>query len=94
MDEKERTAGFVVNQESECKARRMALADCAKGGAQDCEIVISYGNQCVAAAGNSTTSGYARAPSAEEAKAAAIRACGGDSCEVGYVACSLPVRVP
>lgn len=93
FDGKAGAAGIVADQDSESKAQQMALAECAKDGAQDCKIKMSYGNQCVAVASSANRSGFARSPALQTAGTEAVAACGEPSCTVVYSACSLPVRV-
>lgn len=88
-----RSGAASVDEESESKAEQMALMECARDGSQDCKIVMSYRDQCVAAATSTERAGYARAPALQTAEANAIAKCGEASCKVLYSACSLAVRL-
>jgi hypothetical protein len=82
----------AANENSQAKAEQIALSKCGKS---DCEIMISYRNQCVAYAWGVGRGGFDSAPEIRRAEASAMALCTstGVSCEIIYSACSMPVRI-
>ncbi len=89
--------GASHSQRSKRKANAMALADCkARGGAKkNCEVLISFHNQCGAIAGGDTEATTFSAGTAEEAGALALQRCSSltANCKVLQTTCSYPMRV-
>ena len=91
-DEKTGDAGTVEGLPNKRDAERTALSICARNGAKNCRVDLTFHNQCAAAAlGNGKLSEVGRA-SKEEAEQAALSRCG-SSCKIVYSACSLPERI-
>lgn len=87
--------GVALGQTSKSAAVSESLARCAEHGAKDCEVDLTFKNQCVAVAASSapklTVSG--RAASTERAIIVAIDACeskAGSKCRVAYSGCTEP----
>jgi hypothetical protein len=92
-DSKANTYGISVNQDDKAKAKKAAFSDC---GTANCQIVLSYRNQCAALAGAVGRMGYAGGPELNEAEASAVAKCaetGTSSCQILHSACSMPVRI-
>lgn len=91
-------AGASVKQRSQSAASRDALSQCGRMGANDCKVVMSYKNQCVAMVTPATLDrGGAVTSRAETEKIAsnlAMDICtsrGSSGCKVFYSACSEPI---
>jgi Domain of unknown function (DUF4189) len=90
------TLGVSANSTSKRKAVKAALSDCKKNGGGRCTVLISYYDQCVAAAwGDGAASSIARGPVFDEAIATALDSCSkrGPNCKIYYSGCSYPVRI-
>jgi hypothetical protein len=87
-------AGTAENQASKNEAVQMATSICARNGARHCEVLITYDNQCAAAALGGGHLKGSSAPSKGEAEQQALDHCGDSNvCKIVYSACSLPVRI-
>jgi hypothetical protein len=87
-------AGTAENQHSKDEAIQMATSICSRNGAQHCEVLIAYYNQCAAAALGGGHLKGSSAPSKDQAEQQALDHCGGSNvCKIVYSACSLPVRI-
>ena len=77
------------------KAEREALKECKSEGGKNCEIDITYFNQCGVIAWGSIYAATASAGTKEEASARALANCGkhAKECRIYHSDCSLPVRV-
>ncbi|WP_201002242.1 DUF4189 domain-containing protein [Pseudomonas cichorii] len=87
-------AGTSANKLSEDDARAAAIYQCALGGATDCEVHLTYRNQCAAFATSSTDTYFASAESEKRAIKSARSNCEKDSdseCKVMYSECSDPI---
>lgn len=77
-------------------AVRVALSECASGGATDCRLSFSYKNQCAAAAtpdAGSRGTYFSSGASETAAEGAAVKLCeshGGVGCGIAYSACTDP----
>jgi hypothetical protein len=90
------TLGAVTNFASKREAKKAALAECkATGGSADCQILITYYNQCAVVAWGDS---YVLAQGKETIPAATqlgLSRCGEKTtnCKIVYAECSLPVWV-
>lgn len=87
-------AGTSANKLSEDEARAAAIYQCALGGATDCEVHLTYHNQCAAFATSSADTYFASAESEKRAIKLARNNCEKDSdseCKVMYSGCSKPI---
>ncbi|UZB01843.1 DUF4189 domain-containing protein [Xanthomonas citri pv. fuscans] len=87
-------AGSAVGKFSESEARQAAIQQCALGGAKDCEVRLSYQNQCAALVSSSSRSFYHSSASKKTAIKSASRSCEASdtgSCKVIYFECSDPI---
>jgi hypothetical protein len=96
--------GTSVGRYSKREARREAMDKCKRLGGKDCQLAITYENQCAVVAwaseagkptgGGAFVQGAATIP---EATRLAVPACskarGGGECSIVYSACSEPVLV-
>ncbi|MGO1069628.1 DUF4189 domain-containing protein [Lysobacter sp. CA199] len=89
--------GVSVNEATEKRAAKSAIADCKKKGGADCASSFTYGNQCVSIATSDSDSTVARATDLRTAESDSLQGCqkasNGQLCAVYYSACSLPVKV-
>jgi hypothetical protein len=85
--------GHTENQESRSIATKIAMGDCARNGAKDCKVVLTFYNQCAAAAWGKGELGYSGAETRELAEQYAIVRCGDSTCKIVYSACSLAQRI-
>jgi hypothetical protein len=94
MDKKTGNYGVSANQEKHGEANQVAMSDCASDGSSNCEIILSYHDECAAFAGGPGRMGAAGRAEISEAKAIALSSCSknGAACTILYSACSLPVR--
>lgn len=94
--------GVSESRKSRREAVKVALAECKAVGGENCQVSITYNNQCVALAdptaeqlsrGAGKSFGYS-AETVVLAKSLAMKACegsgGGQSCRIIYSACSMP----
>ncbi|MEH6421274.1 DUF4189 domain-containing protein [Pseudomonas sp. CGJS7] len=90
------TFGVSADKRSQKKAEKAAIAHCKERGGGQCDVTLSYKNQCMAIATSEVNSVSARAPDIEAAKQDSLEKCAersnGNECWVYYYACSLPVR--
>ncbi|HBS57497.1 MAG TPA: hypothetical protein DEA38_17460 [Stenotrophomonas sp.] len=88
--------GVSKGKDSKREAEKVALAQCATWGADDCKVMLSYENQCAAIAtpkGSNTGSFFGGGPTVENASNFSIKGCkeaGGVRCEIVYSDCSEP----
>lgn len=90
------STGIVGSMSSERKARQGALAQCKGKGGADCQVQITYSNQCGVLAWGNNRMSTARGATLEEASQMAIGECergAGTSCKVFFSDCSLPERI-
>lgn len=87
-------SGWMIDAQTKMEAERNALEQCSKrgGGLTDCEIVISFQNQCASVVGSDQHSGFGRAGTLERARELATRRCEaiGPGCKVFREGCSYP----
>ncbi|MDR6991636.1 DUF4189 domain-containing protein [Luteimonas sp. 3794] len=87
-------SGWVLGDRSKAGAEKAAIDQCSArgGGVKDCEIVLSFQNQCATVASTRNHSGFGRAGTIERARALAMRQCEsiGPGCEVFREGCSYP----
>ncbi|WP_425493790.1 DUF4189 domain-containing protein [Dyella silvatica] len=94
VDYKTGQAGTIEGQTSKSKADQTALSDCAKNGSPNCEVILSFHNQCAAIAWGAGKMGYSGGPTTDVAEQKAIDRCGqGDACKIVYSKCSFAERV-
>ncbi|MBE0315817.1 MULTISPECIES: DUF4189 domain-containing protein [Xanthomonas] len=87
-------AGSAVGKLSEREAQQAAIRQCALGGAGDCEVRLSYQNQCAALVSSKSRSFYQSSATEKIAIELAVKACeesNSGSCEVAYSECSKPI---
>lgn len=93
VDEATGKAGTVSASASKGKAEGEALTRCSENGGQNCKLIFTYHNQCVAV--TQALKGGAMFPvsARDEASASrlALEDCGKD-CHILYSKCSLPVQ--
>lgn len=91
------TFGMSDNERSKKKAERAAVTQCKDRNGGDCEVYMTYTNQCIAIAASEVKSNTARAPDEESAKQDSMAGCmkgnNGKGCRIYYSACSLPARI-
>jgi Domain of unknown function (DUF4189) len=83
--------GAVTNHLSKNSATKAAMAECYRqGGGKDCNVKLTYYNQCSAVAWGDTGYAYSGRDIFEEANQDALQRCGKitTNCEVVYKACS------
>ncbi|WP_239687053.1 DUF4189 domain-containing protein [Xanthomonas nasturtii] len=86
-------AGSAVGKFSESEAQQAATEQCALGGAKDCEVRLSYQNQCAALVSSNSQSFYHSSVSKKAAIKSASKSCEASdtgSCKVIYSECSEP----
>nr|WP_312250030.1 DUF4189 domain-containing protein [Stenotrophomonas geniculata] len=89
--------GVSKQKFSKREAEQEALSQCATWGATNCQVKLTYHNQCVAIASpqaSQTGAFFASAAEVGDAKEDAMAGCGkkgGVQCKVMYSACSAPV---
>lgn len=94
------STGVAESRRSKREAGKVAIEQCKKGGGQDCRVVASYYNQCIAIAdplpkskgGPGGASSIISAITADVARSEALKRCGAGSgapCTVAYSACSM-----
>lgn len=88
-------AGTVVDKDSKKDAVSSAMHDCQINGSPNCEVVLTYYNQCAAVAIGEGGSGMSNNQTLDGAKSGAMRVCSQDSttCKIVYSGCSPPRRV-
>ena len=93
LDESTGQAGFVDHQSNLDEAKETALAYCRMNGSANCEIMLTFHNQCAAVAQGERAS-FARGPDQKETEEDALSHCGSSKpCKIIYSACSYPKRV-
>jgi len=93
------TAGLAADKPSKDEAIAEALTMCAADGARDCELLLTYSNQCAAwlvpgSQGGGNMTGLSAGKTIREAEKAARNFCkdtSGKKCKTFYSACSKPV---
>lgn len=91
------TGGAATGLRSKAEASRAAIADCAKDGARNCEVKMTYKNQCMAAMyfGPGYESRLRSAATADIASQGLERDCRAQVpngvCEIIYTGCSEPI---
>lgn len=87
--------GHITDQIGKSQAEDAAMNSCAAHGGKQCEILLSYANECGAVAqeqGGGIIAG-AYATDSRKAESNAVNKCGQSTCQVVYSACSLPARI-
>lgn len=87
-------AGFLTGEPSKSEAEKSATQKCLAAGGSDCEIVITFRNQCASIAQDQTTHllSTATAATAEDASRRSLKRCDGNCKEI-YNQCSYPELV-
>lgn len=89
--------GSASGHEKRKAARKQALERCQATGAQDCQIVLTFSNQCAVLAFPEVVYGKrygARAgPNEYEATRLALKECGSPDCRVVELNCTIPYRI-
>lgn len=90
--------GVALGKQKKTEASSESIANCAQHGARDCQVVLSFKNQCAAVVspsdGRLGGSTFARAVSIEVASATAMDICtgrGSSGCRVIYSGCTEPI---
>lgn len=88
-------AGTVVDKDSKAEAVNSAMHDCQLHESPNCEVLLTYHNQCAAVAMGDGGNGVANNPTLEGAKSGAMRVCSESSstCKVVYSACTVQRRI-
>ena len=90
-------AGASEGQPSKQRANSGAVSTCEQQGSKDCKVILSYVNQCAAAASPEQGDYVSTATAAEldDAISRATERCSKRSttCEIIYKKCSRPVRI-
>ncbi|KAF1707043.1 DUF4189 domain-containing protein [Pseudoxanthomonas sacheonensis] len=88
------SVGVATGTPSKQAAQNSAVKDCVEAGGQNCEVVLSYNNQCAAMAWGDTRVGTARAGTIEIASQQAMQSCIAKSneCRIVYSNCSFAER--
>lgn len=90
-------AGTVEGQDSEAKAKQVALDICAVRGAKGCKVVLAFSNQCAAAVLGGGHLSVAGGATRQEAEQTTVAMCNGfahgTSCTVVYSKCSYAQRI-
>ena len=95
-DDTKGIVGAVKNAKSKRTANKAAIQQCkSNGGGKNCEVTLSYYNQCSAIAWGDTSRGAAGRSGADSAIKAALEVCSKrtTNCKIVYTGCSLPERV-
>jgi hypothetical protein len=89
--------GTANNMSSKRKAANAAMAQCKANGGKDCEIALTYWNQCAALVWGDTTAISRGDADPRKAESGAMQACsavaGNNDCKLYYSACSYPEQV-
>lgn len=95
--------GVSNNENSERRARKLAMKNCRRGGGKKCGISAVYANACYFSAMPHDGQGFVRGRrafswggNADEAETMALGQCesiNGRTCRIEYSACALPVLV-
>lgn len=95
MSEGSGWSGWAIDAESKELADFQALEQCRERsrGAQDCEVVISFQNQCGSVVGSKDHSGFGTASTVRRARHIATELCEGigPGCKVFWEGCSYPM---
>ncbi|MFL6588120.1 MAG: DUF4189 domain-containing protein [Luteimonas sp.] len=87
-------SGWTLGNRSQMEAEKAAIDQCSTrgGGVKDCEVVLSFQNQCATVASTRDHSGFGRAGTLERARELAMRQCEsmGPGCTVFREGCSYP----
>ncbi|QWP75105.1 DUF4189 domain-containing protein [Lysobacter sp. K5869] len=96
MDNASGKTAIVGSMSSQKKAEKAAVAQCKSKGGGDCQVKISYANQCGVLAWGNNRMVTANGTSLEEASEKGLNQCrqeAGTECEIFFSDCSLPVRI-
>jgi hypothetical protein len=86
--------GTAESKNNQITAEQKAMSDCSSHGAQNCKIIVSYKNECVALAASNNRIGFTQSPKQKRAETIAVKQCGDTiSCQIIYSACSFPIRI-
>lgn len=87
--------GTASDFSSKRKAKKQALSECKKSGAQSCKISVLYYNQCAALAWGESKMITYRSPDKADAEARVLESCGRitENCRVFYSSCNYPARI-
>ena len=87
-------SGWSQDLDSEAEADSAAIDQCKErgGGIGDCEVVVSFQNQCVAVARSERHTSFARADTLARSRSEAMRRCeeSGTGCEIFREGCTMP----
>ncbi|MEA5148544.1 DUF4189 domain-containing protein [Xanthomonas arboricola] len=89
-------AGSAVGKLSEEEAERVALRQCAVGGAGDCKVQLTYKNQCSALVASDSESFFQASPTEVRAINLAKKSCKASNsgpCNVVYSECTKPIFI-
>jgi len=88
-------AGNALGKHSEGEAREVAIRVCGQGGAKDCEVRLSFHNQCATVVTSDSETFYQSAVSEERAISLATKSCkeSGGQCKVLWSACTEPIFI-
>ncbi|WP_162348996.1 DUF4189 domain-containing protein [Pseudoxanthomonas gei] len=87
--------GVASSMQNKEAAEAAAMADCQIAGGKDCNVDLSYYNQCGVVAWGENYAATASAGTKEKAASRALFLCGEKTgkCKIYYADCSLPERV-
>jgi hypothetical protein len=89
------TPGSSYNEPSRKAAEQAAIDSCHSNGGVNCQVEISYGNECVALVVGKTRHNAKAGSTIASATESSMKQCKSNDtgCFVYYTACSLPVRI-
>lgn len=88
--------GVAEMMTSERRAKNTAIRDCQRKGGKQCELALSFYNQCGVLVWAESGYNTMRAGTAEQAAKMGMEKCKGDGlkdCKIYYSGCSYPVRI-
>lgn len=88
-------AGNALGKYSETEAREVAVRVCGEGGSKDCEVRLTFYNQCATVVTSDSETFYQSAVSEERAISLATKSCkeSGGQCKVLWSACTEPIFI-
>lgn len=89
-------AGTAVNKDRKSDAINSAMHDCQSEGSPNCQVILTYYNQCAALAiGPGGGSGLSNNATLDGARSGAMRVCSekSNTCKVVYSECSMARRI-
>ncbi|SEM95826.1 protein of unknown function [Luteibacter sp. UNCMF331Sha3.1] len=95
LDVRGSAKGTSNNMQSKAAAIEAAMSECKSTGASNCELKITYYNQCAAVAWGDESLGIAHEATEKGAVDSAVSSCSerGSGCKPVYTACSVARRV-